>query len=84
MPRSQRCRYPSASLPSVLISLLRVQHRVDFARDVLPIFRQNCFSCHGASQQINGLRMDRRVPSWLWVPVVCCPVAARIASFTSD
>src|SRR5262245_51529840 len=34
--------------------------RIDFGRDVLPIFRQNCFSCHGPSQQINGLRLDRR------------------------
>jgi hypothetical protein len=34
--------------------------RIDFGRDVLPIFRQNCFGCHGPSQQINGLRLDRR------------------------
>src|SRR5262245_58436299 len=34
--------------------------RIDFGRDVLPIFRQNCFGCHGQSQQINGLRLDRR------------------------
>lgn len=34
--------------------------KVDFGRDVLPIFRQNCIGCHGSSQQINGLRLDRR------------------------
>lgn len=34
--------------------------KVDFARDVQPILRQQCFSCHGASQQMNGLRLDRR------------------------
>jgi ankyrin repeat protein len=34
--------------------------KVDFARDVQPIFQQNCLSCHGPSQQINGLRLDRR------------------------
>jgi hypothetical protein len=34
--------------------------RIDFGRDVLPIFRQNCFGCHGLSQQTNGLRLDRR------------------------
>src|SRR5262245_45297942 len=34
--------------------------KIDFGRDVLPIFRQNCFGCHGPSQQINGLRLDRR------------------------
>jgi hypothetical protein len=34
--------------------------KVDFGRDVLPIFRQNCMGCHGPSQQMNGLRLDRR------------------------
>src|SRR2546421_10942734 len=33
---------------------------VDFARDVLPILRQNCVGCHGPAQQISGLRLDRR------------------------
>src|SRR5437588_5386324 len=33
---------------------------VDFARDVVPILRQNCIGCHGPSQQISGLRLDRR------------------------
>ena len=34
--------------------------RVDFVRDVQPIFRQNCYGCHGPSQQNNNLRLDRR------------------------
>jgi ankyrin repeat protein len=34
--------------------------KVDFGRDVLPILRQNCIGCHGSSQQISGLRLDRR------------------------
>src|SRR6266496_2577268 len=29
-------------------------------RDVVPILRQNCIGCHGPSQQISGLRLDRR------------------------
>ncbi|HUE84868.1 MAG TPA: ankyrin repeat domain-containing protein [Vicinamibacterales bacterium] len=33
---------------------------VDFVRDVQPIFRQSCYGCHGPSQQMNGLRLDRR------------------------
>jgi ankyrin repeat protein len=42
-----------------------VQHaqqpaRVDFVRDVQPILRQNCYECHGARQQKNGLRLDKR------------------------
>lgn len=34
--------------------------KVDFARDVQPIFRQNCIGCHGPAKQNNGLRLDRR------------------------
>ena len=34
--------------------------KVDFARDVLPLLRQNCISCHGPAQQTNGLRLDRK------------------------
>ncbi len=33
---------------------------VDFVRDVQPIFRQNCYGCHGPTQQSNNLRLDRR------------------------
>ena len=34
--------------------------KVDFARDVQPLFRQNCIGCHGPAKQNNGLRVDRR------------------------
>jgi ankyrin repeat protein len=34
--------------------------KTDFERDVLPIFRQSCVGCHGPSQQMQGLRLDRR------------------------
>ena len=34
--------------------------KVDFGKDVLPILRQNCFGCHGPSQQMAGMRLDRR------------------------
>jgi ankyrin repeat protein len=34
--------------------------KADFARDVQPIFRQNCVGCHGPAKQNNGLRVDRR------------------------
>src|SRR6476619_4064742 len=33
---------------------------VDFARDVQPILREHCVECHGPSQQMRGLRLDRR------------------------
>ena len=34
--------------------------KIDFARDVQPLLRQNCVSCHGAAQQQGGLRLDRK------------------------
>ena len=34
--------------------------KVDFARDVQPLLREHCLECHGPSQQMRGLRLDRR------------------------
>lgn len=31
---------------------------VDYTREIKPIFAENCYKCHGASQQKGGLRMD--------------------------
>src|SRR5215204_1456871 len=34
--------------------------RVDFVKEVQTLLRQRCISCHGPSQQMMGLRLDRR------------------------
>jgi mono/diheme cytochrome c family protein len=34
--------------------------RIDFARDVRPIFAASCYSCHGAKKQKGDLRLDRK------------------------
>ena len=34
--------------------------RIDFVRDVQPLFKGHCTSCHGPKQQKNGFRLDRR------------------------
>lgn len=34
--------------------------RVDFAREILPVFRKSCFGCHGPKSQMGGLRLDAR------------------------
>src|SRR5207244_4859143 len=34
--------------------------RVDFMRDIQPIFAANCYKCHGPKESRNGLRLDRR------------------------
>lgn len=50
-------------LASWLVSTVRSSQqpaRVDFGRDVQPIFRQHCIDCHGPSQQMLGFRLDRR------------------------
>jgi hypothetical protein len=34
--------------------------RIDFARDIRPIFAKSCYSCHGAEQAESSLRLDRK------------------------
>src|SRR5262245_17529269 len=36
----------------------RQQSKVDFARDVQPIFQAHCYGCHGPNRQMAGLRLD--------------------------
>jgi len=50
----------SAALFTTSVQHAQQPTKVDFARDVQPILRQNCYSCHSARQQKNGLRLDRR------------------------
>ena len=32
--------------------------KIDFVKDIQPILRKNCYSCHGAEEQESGLRLD--------------------------
>ncbi|HET9401072.1 MAG TPA: ankyrin repeat domain-containing protein, partial [Candidatus Acidoferrales bacterium] len=34
--------------------------KIDFVRDVQPIFKARCIGCHGPKEQKNGFRLDRR------------------------
>src|SRR5258708_6154118 len=34
--------------------------KVDFAKDVQPLLRQNCVGCHGPLKQSGGMRLDRK------------------------
>jgi mono/diheme cytochrome c family protein len=34
--------------------------KVDFARDIRPIFARHCFKCHGSDEEEGGLRLDER------------------------
>ena len=33
---------------------------VDYARDVEPLLKARCYGCHGAAQQMKGLRLDNK------------------------
>jgi ankyrin repeat protein len=48
------------SEPRLPAALAQSPAKVEFGRDIQPIFTQHCVSCHGPSQQMNGLRLDRR------------------------
>jgi mono/diheme cytochrome c family protein len=34
--------------------------KIDFVKDVQPLFRTRCFSCHGPEESESGLRMDQK------------------------
>jgi hypothetical protein len=36
------------------------QGKIDFARDIQPLLAKRCFVCHGAQQQMSGLRLDTK------------------------
>ncbi len=38
----------------------QIAGKVDFGRDVQPLFRTYCYSCHGPTVQTNNFRLDRR------------------------
>ncbi len=35
-------------------------HKVDFVKDIQPIFQSTCFGCHGPKKQESGLRLDHK------------------------
>jgi ankyrin repeat protein len=54
-------RLATIPLICVVVPLSAQESRkVDFAHDVQPLFKANCYGCHGPAKQINGFRLDRR------------------------
>jgi ankyrin repeat protein len=47
---------------SLFAGLLAAQTpgKIDFRRDIQPLFQEHCIGCHGPSQQMGGMRLDRR------------------------
>jgi ankyrin repeat protein len=66
MSGGKMCDYPGtirAMLWACVVGkalVAQVPAKVDFARDVQPLLREHCLECHGPSQQMRGLRLDRR------------------------
>jgi mono/diheme cytochrome c family protein len=71
--QNQRTRNLSPRLPRTWTSALTFalwlatfrgaaaeQTKVDFGRDIQPIFIKRCFECHGPDKQKGGLRLDRK------------------------
>ena len=49
-----------AALVVPFLGLAEIPARIDFARDVQPLFKEHCITCHGPVQQMANLRLDRR------------------------
>jgi ankyrin repeat protein len=47
-----------AAFPGLLAA--QTPGKVDFRRDIQPLFQEKCIGCHGPSQQSAGMRLDRR------------------------
>jgi ankyrin repeat protein len=50
----------ACTLGGALHAQTQAPAKVDFKTDVQPIFRANCYGCHGSKTQKNNFRLDRR------------------------
>ncbi len=55
-----RARAFAFRLSAWLLPLAPAAAAVDYARDIEPILHERCYLCHGAQQQMSGLRLDSR------------------------
>ncbi|HWB98770.1 MAG TPA: PSD1 and planctomycete cytochrome C domain-containing protein [Bryobacteraceae bacterium] len=42
----------------LVLGSVRAAEKVDFAKDIQPIFEKSCYGCHGPKQQMASLRLD--------------------------
>ena len=57
---ARRAAIPGFAAFLVVEAFAQTAVKVEFAKDIQPILRQSCVSCHGPAQQMGGLRLDRR------------------------
>ncbi len=63
MMHSPRCQaFASVLAFTVFVSVAAAQpaKKIDFAKDVQPIFASACYKCHGDKKQESGFRLDRK------------------------
>src|SRR5688572_26493350 len=75
-------------------SLAAEQPKVDFGRDVQPIFIKRCYECHGPDKQRSNLRLDLKAdaarggksgePSWIPGNSAKSQILQRVTSTDSD
>src|SRR3982751_652193 len=51
-------KYWARAFALVFLPFAGTAAHIDYLRDVKPFLAENCYKCHGASQQKGGLRMD--------------------------
>jgi len=51
-------------IPLLFTALSLSAQKIDFVKDVEPIFAAKCYGCHGPSQQLSGLRLDDRAAAF--------------------
>jgi hypothetical protein len=49
---------PGASAQNKIAARTRLQRRIDFKRQIEPIFAQSCYQCHGERKAMGSLRLD--------------------------
>src|SRR5690348_6627531 len=60
MKRSKLLLRVLCSLNVARLLPAQIPSKVDFAKDVQPLLRQNCVTCHSGSQPASGMRLDRK------------------------
>jgi hypothetical protein len=78
----------NTALEPDLTSGLEIVARIDFDRDVRPIFEANCVSCHGTKKKKGGLRLDRKGDLFegerdLWVIIPGAPEDSLLLELVS-
>jgi mono/diheme cytochrome c family protein len=87
--RTARAQEPEATP----VRRASADRKIDFARDIQPIFAKHCYSCHGPKSEESGFRLDARERALAggdYGPAIVkgksdkSPLAMRIAGFGDD